>query len=73
MNKKGFTLFEVIISVILVSVLLTSMLATLVKIRQAYSIVYENTDALIYSSTISILLYLEILFIYSLVNVSIEL
>ena len=36
MNKKGFTLFEVIISVVLVSILLTSMLVTLVKIRDAY-------------------------------------
>lgn len=53
MNKKGFTLFEVIISVVLVSILLTSMLVTLVKIRDAYSIVYENTDALIFSSSIA--------------------
>lgn len=53
MNKKGFTLLEVIISVILVSILLTSMLETLVKIREAYSIVYENTDALIFSSSLS--------------------
>ena len=53
MNKKGFTLFEVIVSVVLVSILLTSMLVTLVKIRDAYSIVYENTDALIFSSSIA--------------------
>lgn len=53
MNKKGFTLFEVIIAVVLVSVLLTSMLVTLVKVRDAYSIVYENTDALIFSSSIA--------------------
>ena len=53
MNKKGFTLFEVIISVVLVSILLTSMLVTLVKIRDAYSIVYENTDALIFRSSIA--------------------
>lgn len=53
MNKKGFTLIELIVSIVLVSVILTSMLATLVKLRDSYSVVYENTDALIFSSTIS--------------------
>ena len=53
MNKKGFTLIEVILSIVLVSVVLTSMLATLVKLRENYSIVNENTDALIYSSSVS--------------------
>lgn len=53
MNKKGFTLIEVIISLVLVSVVLTSMLASLVKLRDTYSVVNENTDALIYSSSVS--------------------
>lgn len=53
MNKKGFTLIEVIISLVLVSVVLTSMLASLVKLKDTYSVVNENTDALIYSSSVS--------------------
>ena len=53
MNKKGFTMFEVIVSVVLISLILTPMLATLVRIRESYEIVYENTDALIFSSSIS--------------------
>lgn len=53
MNKKGFTMFEVIVSVVLISLVLTPMLATLVRIRESYEVVYENTDALIFSSSIS--------------------
>lgn len=53
MNKKGFTLFEVIVSVVLISIVLVSMMATLVKIKDSYEIVYENSDALIYSSSIA--------------------
>lgn len=52
-RKEGFTLVEVIVSVILVSVVMTSMLAALVKIRETYDTVHENTDAIIYSSSIS--------------------
>lgn len=53
MNKKGFTLFEVIVSIVLISIVLISMMATLVKIKDSYEIVYENSDALIYSSSIA--------------------
>ena len=53
MKKKGFTLIELIVSIILVSVILVSLMTTLVKIRQAYGIVNENSDVLIYTSTIS--------------------
>ena len=53
MNKKGFTLIEVIISVVLVSVVLISLLATLVKLRETYTIIHENTDVLVYSSSIT--------------------
>ena len=53
MNKKGFTLFEVIVSIVLISIVLISMMATLVKIKESYEIVYENSDALIYSSSIA--------------------
>ena len=53
MNKKGFTLIEVIISIVLVSVVLISLLATLVKLRETYTIIHENTDVLVYSSSIT--------------------
>lgn len=53
MNKKGFTLIEVIVSIILVSVVLTSMLASLVKLRNAYEDATKNTDALVFSSSLA--------------------
>lgn len=53
MNKKGFTLIEVIVSIVLVSVVLASMLASLVKLKTSYEVVSENTDALIFSSSLS--------------------
>ena len=53
MNKKGFTLIEVIVSVLLVSVVLISLLSTLLKLRSTYSDVNKNTDALIYGSSLS--------------------
>ena len=53
MNKKGFTLIEVIVSVVLVSVVLTSMLASLVKLKTSYEVVSENTDALVFSSSLA--------------------
>jgi len=53
MNKKGFTLIEVIVSIVLVGLVMTSLLATLVQIKDAQSIVHENSDAIIYSSSIA--------------------
>lgn len=53
MNKKGFTLIEVIVSIVLVSVVMTSLLATLVQIKNAQTIVHENSDAIIYASSIT--------------------
>ena len=53
MNKKGFTLIEVIVSVILVSIVLISLMATLLKLRSTYSDVNKNTDVLIYGSSLS--------------------
>lgn len=42
MNKKGFTLIEVIVSIVLVSVVLVSLMATLIKLRETYSVIHEN-------------------------------
>ena len=53
MNKKGFTLIEVIVSVLLVSIVLISLMATLLKLRSTYSDVNKNTEALIYGSSLS--------------------
>lgn len=52
-NKKGFTLIEVIVSIVLVSIVMASMLSTLVKVRETYDKVHSNTDVVLYSSTIS--------------------
>lgn len=53
MNKKGFTLVEVLVSVVLVAIVMISMLASLVKIRNTYSNLSQNSDAVLFSSTIS--------------------
>ena len=53
MNKKGFTLIELIVSIILVSIVLISMTGTLVKLKDTYSVVNEDADARIYGATIS--------------------
>ena len=37
MNKKGFTLVELIVSIVLVRVVMVSMLMALVKLRENYS------------------------------------
>lgn len=53
MNKNGFTLIELIVSIVLVSIVLVSMTGTLVKLKQTYNIINEDTDARIYGATIS--------------------
>ena len=53
MNKKGFTLVEVIVSVVLVSVIMVSMLSSLVKLRETYTVIHENSDVIVYTSSIA--------------------
>ena len=53
MKKKGFTLIELIVSIVLVSIILVSLVTTLVKVRQTYDVIYENSDVLVYSSLVS--------------------
>ena len=48
MNKNGFTLVELIVSIVLVS-----MTGTLVKLKETYNVVNEDADARIYGATIS--------------------
>ena len=53
MKKKGFTLIELIVSIVLVSVVLVSLLGSLLQIRNAYSAIHENSDIIVYSSSIA--------------------
>lgn len=53
MNKNGFTLVELIVSIVLVSIVLVSMTSTLVKLKETYNVVNEDADARIYGATIS--------------------
>lgn len=53
MNKKGFTLIEVIVSIVLVSVVLISLLGSLIQLRSTYTLIHENSDVLVYTSSIS--------------------
>ena len=53
MNKKGFTLIEVIVSVVLVSVIMVSLMASLIQLRKTYTLIHENSDILVYSSSIA--------------------
>ena len=52
-TKRGFTLVEVIVSIVLVSIILVSMLTTLVKLKELYNEIHENSDALVYSSSVA--------------------
>ena len=53
MNKKGFTLIEVIVSVVLVSIVMVTLTSTLVELKKKSETVALNTDAIIYSSVAS--------------------
>ena len=53
MNKKGFTLIEVAVSVVLVSIVMISLTATLVEIKKKAETVDSNTNAVVYSSVVS--------------------
>ena len=52
-NKKGFTLIEVIVSIVLVSVVMVSLLGSLIQLRQTYTVIHEDSDIIVYSSSIS--------------------
>lgn len=53
MNKKGFTLIEVIISIVLVSIVMVSLLGSLIQLRQTYTLIHEDSDIIVYTSSIS--------------------
>jgi len=52
-NRNGFTLIEVIVSIVLVSVVMVSLLGSLIQIRQTYTVIHEDSDIIVYSSSIS--------------------
>ena len=52
-NRKGFTLVELIVSIVLVSVVLVALVGSLLQLRSAYTVVHENSDVIVYTSSIS--------------------
>lgn len=52
MNKKGFTTIEIIVSISLVSIILIPLLVSLVKLREDYSKVNDDSDVRILGSSI---------------------
>ena len=53
MNKKGFTLIELVVSIVLVSIILITLIGSLLQLRNAYTVVHENSDVIVYTSSIS--------------------
>ena len=53
MKKQGFTLVELILSIVLVSIIIVTMVGTLLKIRQSYSIINQNIEARTYKALIA--------------------
>ena len=53
MKKQGFTLMELILSIVLVSVIIITMIGTLLKIRESYSIINQNIQARTYKALVA--------------------
>ncbi len=53
MKKQGFTLMELILSIVLVSIIIVTMVGTLLKIRESYSIINQNIEARTYKALVS--------------------
>ena len=53
MKKKGFTLIELILSLVLVGIILITMIGTLLRLRETYSIVNDNIEIRTYQSLVS--------------------
>lgn len=52
MNKKGFTTIEIVVSISLVAIILIPLLASLVKLREDYSKIDDDSDVRIIGSSI---------------------
>ena len=53
MKKHGFTLIELILSIVLVTIIIVTMVGTLLKIRESYSIINQNIEARTYKALIA--------------------
>ena len=53
MKKRGFTLIELVVSIVLVSIILITLIGSLLQLRNAYTVVHENSDVIVYTSSIS--------------------
>ena len=53
MKRKGFTLVELIVSIVLVGIVLASMIGTLLSLKNTYNVVNEDMEARTYSTLVS--------------------
>lgn len=53
MKKKGFTLIELMVSIVLVGIIMVSMIGTLLRLKDVYTSISENTEARTYSALVS--------------------
>ena len=53
MKRNGFTLIELIVSIVLVGAVLASMIGTLLSLKNTYSAINEDVEARTYSALIS--------------------
>lgn len=52
MNKKGFSLIELVVSITLISIVLISLINTLVKLKEIYTMVNDNAEIEVSTSSI---------------------
>ena len=53
MKKQGFTLMELIISIVLVGIVLASMIGTLLSLKNTYNVINDDIEAKTYSTLVS--------------------
>ena len=53
MKKQGFTLVELIVSIVLVGIVLASMIGTLLSLKNTYNVINEDMEARTYSALVS--------------------
>lgn len=52
MNKNGFTLVEILVSISLIAVVLVTMMSTLVKLKEVYGSISNDTDIMVQGSSL---------------------
>ncbi len=53
MKRKGFTLVELIVSIVLVGIVLASMIGTLLSLKNTYNVINEDMETRTYSALVS--------------------